>query len=208
MCEWNIYVVRLIVLHCQNRTVVHLGNKGYPAEADFEKIVLQVLPISPSIHYSEVWRLANKSGIGSKGTLSKYLKRLENAGFIIRDESGYRKSSLYNYPRLRNFRRSFRQPRGSWQYSYFLNGKVARIAPGDFLEMVRQEFNMMLSIYAWMLTKLVETQEREAAQELVDLFLRCQINPVLVELARDIWISRTRMPIEVLKGKRLAFIDR
>lgn len=59
--------------------------------------------------------------------------------------------------------------------------------------MIQQQFNMVLSIYAWMLTTLVETREKEAAQELVDAFLRCQMNPVLAGLVRKSWISRKKI---------------
>jgi DNA-binding Lrp family transcriptional regulator len=189
-----------------------LGSKGYRAEEGFEKIILQVLPRASPLSYSEIWRRSNNLGIGSKETLSKYLTRLEKAGFVIRDGNGYRRSPLYDYPRLRQIRKSLGKPSEDWQYSYFWTNdftKPSKIPQGDFLAMIQNEFNMVFAIYTWMITKLIITQDKEAAQELVGIFLRSQINPVLNELARDIWISRRKLPdLKLLKEKKLVFTDR
>ena len=64
--------------------------------------------------------------------------------------------------------------------------------------------NMAFSIYRWMLTRLVETDDRITAQELVGVFTRSQINPILDELAKEIWLSRKRVPLDALKDKKLA----
>jgi hypothetical protein len=74
--------------------------------------------------------------------------------------------------------------------------------------MIQQEFNVTFHIYAWMLTKLVQTNNRAAAQELVGIFMRSQINPILDELAKTIWLERkTVPPITVLKRKKLVITD-
>jgi hypothetical protein len=74
--------------------------------------------------------------------------------------------------------------------------------------MIQQEFNVTFHIYAWMLTKLVQTSNRVAAQELVGIFMRSQINPVLDELAKRIWLNRkTVPPLSNLKRKKLVIAD-
>ena len=159
------------------------------------------------MRYSEIWRRSSKAGIGSKQTLSKYLKRLEKAGFVIHDSSGYKISALSDYPKLSQLQQSLREPGTTWQYSHF--PPSAQNVPEDqFLGMIEQEFNAAFHVYAWMLTKLVQTNTRAAARELVNIFMRSQINPVLDELAKNIWLERGRVRVDVLKEKKLEIIDR
>ena len=76
------------------------------------------------------------------------------------------------------------------------------ISKHDYLRMVQGEFNTVLDGYAWMLTELSKTKDRAAAEELVDIVAKCKINPLLSDLAQDIWISREKGPLEVLKRNR------
>ena len=76
------------------------------------------------------------------------------------------------------------------------------ISKHDYLRMVQGEFNTVLDGYACMLTELGNTEDRAAAEELVDIVTRCKINPLLSDLAQDIWISREKGPSEVLKKNR------
>lgn len=147
--------------------------------------------------------------MGSKETLSKYLKQLERTGLIIHDENGYRVNPLYDYPRLNQLAKSLRRPEKAWEYSYITPpGPGAAITKNNFLDQVQREFNVAFSIYRWMLTRLVQVNDRIAAQELVDIFLRSQINPVLTELAKNTWLARKTAPVEALKKKRLALVGR
>lgn len=196
-----------------NRTdasyVVHMGSKGYRAESYFENIIQNTLTTETPIGFSEIWKRC-RIGIGSKQTLSKYLKRLERTGLIIRDTRGYRISALSDYPRLIELRKSLRVPgKKSWQYSYFSQSRVRpQTVPKDqFLAMILQEFNLIFSIYRWMLTKVVQTENRFAAQELVGIFMRSQINPVLDELTKVIWLARKTVPLDALKNKKFVFTD-
>ena len=187
-----------------------MGNRGYRAESYFENIIQNTLTTETPTRFSEIWE-RSKIGIGSKQTLSKYLKRLERAGLVIHDARGYRKNALTDYPRLFELQKSLREPREKlWQYSYFRQPSAERqpIPIEQFLGKILQEFNVAFSIYRWMLTKLVQTENRIAAQELVGVFLRSQINPILDELAKDIWVEHklTQIPLDALKNKKLEFI--
>jgi DNA-binding HxlR family transcriptional regulator len=189
-----------------------MGNKGYRAESRFETIIQNTLTVEKPMRYSEIWSRCSKAGMGSKQTLSKYLKRLEKTGLVIRDSSGYRRSALADYPKLSQLRKSLGEPRSkSWQYSYFTPSVAKNIAVDEFLKRIQQEFNLTIHIYAWMLTKLVQTNNGAAAQELVDIFMRSQINPVLDDLAKEIWLARKRVPLDALnalKRQKLKIIDR
>ena len=187
-----------------------MGNKGYRAESNFETIIQNSLSVEKAMGYSEVWRLCSKAGVGSKQTLSKYLKRLEKTGFIIHDSDGYRKSALTDNPKLSELRKTLPEPSGkSWQYSYFTTPSPAqKISETQLLRIIQQEFNLTFHTYAWMLTKLVQTNNRAAAQELVGIFMRSQITPTLDELAKNIWLARkTIPPLNVLKRKKLVITD-
>jgi len=161
--------------------------------------------------YSEIWRRCSKAGMGSKQTLSKYLKRLKNAGFVIEDSDGYRISALAGYPQLSQLRKSLWELRSrSWQYSYWTPSAEPNISDEQLLRWIQQEFNVTFHIYVWMLTRLVETSTRAAAQELVGIFMRSQINPVLDDLAKNVWRARKRVPLNAfiaLKRKKLAITD-
>ncbi|MFI5449676.1 MAG: hypothetical protein ACHQ03_07925 [Candidatus Bathyarchaeia archaeon] len=189
-----------------------MGNRGYRAESNFETIIQNTLTVDKPMRYSDIWRRCSKAGMGSKQTLSKYLKRLEKAGVVIRDSSGYRRSALADYTQLSQLRKSLVEPRHkSWQYSYWTPSVAQDISADEFLKWIQREFNLTIHIYAWMLTKLVQTNNRAAAQELVGIFMRSQINPVLDDLAKDIWVARKRVPLDALnalKRKKLAIIDR
>ena len=74
--------------------------------------------------------------------------------------------------------------------------------------MIEQEFDGVFHIYAWMLSKLVQTNNRTAAQELVGIVMRSQITSILDELAKKIWLEREQVSVDVLKEKKLAIIDR
>jgi hypothetical protein len=145
-------------------------------------------------------------GVGSKQTLSKYLRRLEKAGVVLHDSNGYRISALSDDPKLRQLRKPLREPGGTWQYSRFLNS--SDISEDQFLGMIEQDFNAAFHAYAWMLTRLVQTKTSAAAQELLGVFMRSQIIPVLDGLAKNIWLERGRVRVDVLKEKKLEIIDR
>jgi len=186
--------------------VVRLGNKGYLAESYFEVIIQNILTKNAPMRYSEVWKRCSKAGIGSKQTLSKYLKRLEKAGVVLHDSGGYRISALSDDPKLSRLRQSLREPGKTWQYSRFAH--AANISENQFLRMIEQEFDGVFHIYAWMLSKLVQTNNRTAAQELVGIFMRSQITSVLDELAKKIWLERENVQVDVLKEKKLVIVDR
>lgn len=186
--------------------MVRLGNKGYQAETHFETIIQNTLTKDAPMRYSEIWRHCSKAGVGSKQTLSKYLKRLEKAGFLIHDSSGYRISALSDDPKLSQLRQSLREPGKTWQYSHLTSS--AKISEEQFLGMIEQEFNAAFHTYAWMLTKLVQTNTRAAAKELVGVFMRSQIIPVFDELAKNIWLERGKVQVDVLKEKKLEITDR
>lgn len=192
--------------------MVPLGNRGYSAESGFERILHNTLTVDKPIRYSEIWRRCSKAGMGSKQTLSKYLRRFEKVGFVIRDSSGYRLSALSDYPQLNQLVKSLGEPRDkSWQYSYWTPSVAKNISVDEFLKWIQQEFNLTIHIYAWMLTKLVQTNSGTAAQELVGIFMRSQINPVLDDLAKNVWLARKRVPLDALnalKRKKLTIIDR
>ena len=71
----------------------------------------------------------------------------------------------------------------------------------DYLRMVQGEFNTVLDSYARMLKELSTTKDRAVAEELVDMVLKREINPLLSDLAQDIWISREKGPLVVLKSR-------
>jgi hypothetical protein len=184
-----------------------LGNKGYWAEANFEAVIQNVFTGDEPLRYSEVWRRCRERGVGSKETLAKYLKRLERTGVLIHDDRGYRRNPLANYPPLnelaQSLNRSVPRARKGWQYSYFTPPGPPSMSERELLATVQREFNMAFRVYAWMLTRLVQTNNRSAAQELVGIFLRTQINPILDELAKNIWLTRKTAPIEALKTRKL-----
>lgn len=132
------------------------------------------------------------------------------ASFVIHDSNGYRLSALSDHPQLSQLRKSLGEPKSkSWQYSYWTPSNAQDISVDELLRWIQQEFNLTFHIYVWMLTKLVQTSNRAAAQELVGIFMRSQINPVLDDLAKNIWLARKRMPpLNALKRKKLTIIDR
>jgi hypothetical protein len=76
----------------------------------------------------------------------------------------------------------------------------------DYLRMVQDEFNTVLDSYARMLRELRRTKDGAVAEELVDIALKRRINPLLYDLAQDVWISRKRGPLEALKSKHRVWL--
>lgn len=189
--------------------MVRLGNKGYWAEARFETVIQNAFTNDEPLRYSEVWRRCRQAGVGSKETLAKYMKRLEAAGILIHDAGAYRRNPFINHPPLNKLLTTLRssRPPGGWRYGYFTPPGPPPTNERELRANVQREFNLAFRVYAWMLTKLVQTNDRTAAQELVGIFMRTQINPILDELAKNIWLARKTAPVKTLRAKKLVVVD-
>jgi hypothetical protein len=190
---------------------VYLGRKGLGAEVRFERMILASLTKQKPTKYSEIWKQCNRRGMGSKETLSRYLRLLLATGMVMDEGNGYRVNPLSDHPRLnelaKELRRPSRQARRDWRYSYFTPPGPRPVSEMELLDMVQAEFNAAFRIYSWLLTKLVQLTDGTAAEELVEIFMKSEINPILSELAKNVWLARKPVPVDVLKSKRVALLD-
>lgn len=148
--------------------------------------------------YSRIWKGCSKGGMGSKETLGRYLRRLTRAEIVLHDKNGYRINPVFEHPRLNELAKSLGRPEKAWEYSYFTPPSFSE---RSLVAFVQNEFNAAFRVYRWMLTKLVQVNNRVAGRELVAVFMNCQINPILDRLAKEIWLARKTVPLDALKHK-------
>jgi DNA-binding Lrp family transcriptional regulator len=185
-----------------------VARKGYAIEGQYPSKILNLLSEEkPGIRWSEIWR---RSGI-SKPTFAKYLKLLVSNRYVLQEGGFYRANPGRNVLAVES-RRAFDTSHRNRLVEierWSDDPKVAKIRE-EFLETVYDptllrkwvdvEIARVSIQFIVALNEIVRIPKKSTAREIIDLFLKIDVIPMLHACARDIWEHRNRIPVRSLDG--------
>jgi len=162
-----------------------LGRPRRSNEQLHVNLILRQFPSDPeeSITFSELWERVEARGIGSRHTLSKYLKLFVRVGLITKGDEGYRLKRTFDL----------------WEIP-----RETILAWGDksiedreaFLSILGAEFNLILDAYLEMLAGLIEIEGLSNARDYVSVFFQgVRIEDLLTFFAISVWKKRKEVPL-------------
>jgi hypothetical protein len=146
----------------------------------------------PGTTWSTIWSQVSKQ-IGSKQTLANNLQKLVNTGQVIKDGKCYRLNPALHYDYVEGMRIWLGTEAPKAKATAF--PETSFTDPSIFRPLTEAIFDNTYRLYITMLNELVQISSRAAADELVHLFMRAEVMPVLSDYALDVWRNRAKMNI-------------
>jgi hypothetical protein len=182
------------------------GRKGYRTEERFLATIEDSIPTDPpGVTWSNIWNQVKRE-VKSKETLARYLKKLIETGQVVKDGSKYRLNPILHYDYPEGIRIWLRSDAAKKKATQFEGKRFTK--PETFRDLTGLLFNNIYRLYITMLNELVKIGGKAAAYELVYLFMRAEVMPVLSDYALDVWQNRSKINIvETLGGTTLEQLD-
>jgi hypothetical protein len=195
-----------------------MTRKGRPTDTEETRnleIVRDVLAAGPQT-WKELWGQVHERGIGSKSTLSSCLDKLEDLGDAVYDEQeakycpfflGTIPGEISNEAWMR-FLIRHRYHDTIFPSSNIAKAVASRTCMGSqkkFQVWTEETFTTLYLRYKRLLERLININDRTAAIELVELFVKANIYPSLAWHAGIIWNHRGKVRLQMLPNAGLTF---